>query len=62
MNRTVTGVKRREKRMIDFILSVIAVAIGTIVGVTIMWNFYRMDDFLDKLKWFEKIAGMDDSR
>ena len=48
--------------MIDFIISVIAVAIGTIVGVTIMWNFYRMDEFLDKLKWFEKIAGMDDSR
>lgn len=62
MNHTVTGVTRRERVMIDFIISVIAVAIGTIIGVSIMWHFYRMDEFEERLKWFERISGMEEKR
>ncbi len=46
--------------MIDFIITVIAMTLGTIIGVSIMWQVKRMDELEQRLKWFEKIAGMED--
>lgn len=46
--------------MADFLIMVVAMTLGTIIGVSIMWQVKGMDELEQRLKWFEMISGMED--